>query len=272
MKNLQKLFTVLLIIVAVFSCKKDDNNSSANDGVYNTVSAKWVVSTVNSTYESFEFNKSGNYIIVQNVAAVANSIVSKTKAAQSLDVIFGTYKVINDSTIELSDFGIIIFKSGSNNSINFTIIYEGSSTEVNISATKAEEMEVTDKTAMLCKTWHLIKMNDVSVVGTANELTVLFSSAGTYFVKLMNPTTEYTGGLAQWTWKDGTETTLCYSWDGTPTCSGENEVEIVSISSSQLKIIEGSLTYILEPASSTKSAQQLSKTSVNPIAKGFFVK
>jgi hypothetical protein len=263
MKNLKGIAGLLLLLLFSFSCSKDgDDNKDPNAAVRESISAKWNVSDVtgrisSQAYESFEFNKSGNYIIV----------VDGT-------VLFGLYEILDDkSTLQLEDFGTIKILSVNENAISFTLTLNGDDTELTVTAVKADEMASSTKTELLCKTWQLVTMNGDPVAGTEYDLTVLFSAAGTYFVSYNDPGEgESEGGLALWAWKDSSEETLCYSWDGFIDCDGEHEVQIVELTKSKLKIIEQDLTYVLEPASETGRRPTGSVQAGRAIKKGFFSK
>ncbi len=238
MKILKQFLMIIMVLTVIISCKKDEKNNGVTLST-DTISAKWIVSG-SAEYSSFEFNKSGNYIIVK-YANTANQLVK-----------FGTY-TISESTIILSDYGNIIVSEIKDNSITF--IFKTSidpDTEINITANKQEEMESTTNTDLLCRTWELLTLNDEPVAGTEMELTVLFSKAGTYFVTYSNdPDTE---NIAQWKWKNTEETELYYSWDEVPVWEQESYVVITELTSSTLIITEGDIVYVLQPASNMKSA------------------
>jgi hypothetical protein len=251
MKTIKQIFAVMLIFSTLLSCEKDDKDSISLKK--ETISAKWVVDGF-SNYDSFEFNESGNYIVVLNniidMAAESNAL----KSTVAPIIKFGTYKITDDKTIVLVGFGKIKITSIDESSFSFTFQLEDDSEVVALTTTRTEDMASSSRTDLLCRTWEMVTIDGVSVKGTSMELSVLFSTAGTYFVSYANPSSSGSqGGLAQWTWKDAEETTLCYSWTGAPTCLGENEVTIPELTSSKLKIIEDGSTYILAPASNSKS-------------------
>ena len=112
---------------------------------------------------------------------------------------------------------------------------------------------------MLCRTWKLISINGENVAGTEDEITVLFSQAGTYLVSYPEGST----GLAQWKWKDSSETAFLYSWEDVPIWDEEDYVDIVELTNSVLKILEtwgpdDEDLYILEPLINVKA------TNVSP--------
>lgn len=227
-----------------------------------TISAKWNIEDAASEYKSVEFNESGNYIMVRN---------STKKSTQEEDLVFGTYKILNENTIELSNFGIIVVNDLTNNSVSLTITPKATpSSKINISAVKAEiSVDNTPRTELLCRTWNMD-----SVAGyeedSVPQLTVLFSNAGTYFVNIIDSQNGEIGGLAKWRWKDNTEKIMCYSWDEEIICDEENQVEIATLTSKSLVIKEEDITYYLSPSTAKKSARiGNSKTSIK---KGIFRK
>lgn len=267
MKKLRQILTVILALTIFASCDKKDDNGSKGTLEKETISAKWLVDGL-SDYESFEFNKSGNYIVVKNTT---------TKSTNSQIVLFGSYVIVDDKTITLSDFGTIAISEIDDNSISFSIkLSSNPGTEIIINASKEEEMKSTTRTDLICKTWEMVSVNGEDVAGTEYELNVLFSQAGTYFVEFPNPEYEGDGGLAYWKWKDKTESKFLYSWENPPVWDEEDEVEIIELTDKTLKILdrfddEEDELYVLKPASGTKSAHF--KTEVNRMSnsgrKGF---
>lgn len=258
-KSLIPIF--IFLILSIFSCKKDNEKDQLSKA---TISAKWIVSGTNSNYESFEFNESGNYIIVQN---------SSTKSTSGEIILFGTYQIIDNQTIELSDFGKIKITSIASQNFNFSIMLQDDlNNEILISATRAAEYGSSSRMDLLCQTWTVISINGESVTGTGDAVTVLFSKAGTYLVTYSKGDI----GIAKWTWKDSSEAIMCYSWDGEPTCNGDNEVQILELTQNSIKVSEAfggeTLVYVLIPANGTKSARLKSiRTEANKgIHKGIF--
>jgi hypothetical protein len=264
MKNLNRILVISFLFCSVFSCTKN-KEITINKG---NISAKWLVSETSSDYESFEFNESGNYIVVKNTTQ---------KSTNNQNVYFGTYKIIDNSSIELSDFGTLKITSIDDNNISFSLTLEGyPKIDIIINATKADKIATSSKTELLCRTWNLVSLNGVSAIDTEYDLTVLFSDAGTYFVTFNDSLEDLS--VAQWCWKSNSETTLCYSWEGEPTCDGESEVEILKLTESELQISEnmGDETWIygLEPATGSKSKLINSGKSIfeKPFHSGFFKK
>lgn len=241
MKNFKQILVAIFVLTFIASCDKDENEPKGTLEKA-TISAKWVVSN-SSEYESFEFNESGNYIVVENTT---------TKSTNDKTIHFGTYEIINNKTIVLSDFGTFTISEINENSINFSIqLTSNPDNEIIINASKQEEMESSTNTDLLCRTWKLISIDEEDFAGAEDEIIVLFSKAGTYLVTLT--------GLAQWKWKDEAETQILYSWDEVPVWEEEVYVEIIELTNSTLKILEEfddeSDIYVLEPINNTKSAK-----------------
>jgi len=232
MKTLKKTLIVIFVLTFITACNKDENDP-IEILEKTTISAKWNVGN-SSEYKSFEFNESGNYIIVKNNNSKAKSANNQVNQI----VLFGNYE-INGKTIILSDFGTLIVSEVNEMLISFSIqLANNSGSEIVINASKHEEMDSTVKTEMLCRTWKMASVNGESVVGTKYELSVLYSNAGTYFVELANPVDENDGGLASWKWSDNTETKFLYSWDTPPVLSEEDIVEVIELTDNSLKILE----------------------------------
>jgi len=238
MKKVKQIIVTIFILTFITSCDKDENELKETVNK-TTISAKWVVSNSNE-YKSFEFNESGNYIVVQKTAEPTNEQI----------ILFGNYDIIDNKAIVLSDFGTLTIFEVNESSINFSFKRSNNpNNEIIIDASKKEEMESSTKTEFLCKTWKMVTINGDSVVGTDNELTVLFSEAGTYFVSFANPIDDNAGGLAEWKWNNETETHFLYSWEEVPVWDDAGTVEVPELTSNKLKIIEIDDIYILEPIS-----------------------
>ncbi len=230
MINLRQILAAIIMMTLIVSCDKDENDSKTVLKTQ-TISAKWNVNS-SDLYDSFEFNESGNYIVV------------KKPHPNSQFIYFGTYEIINGTSIELSDFGTIEVSSISNNSISFSINTDRKA-KTSINASKQAEMAKSSKTDLICKTWEMFSVNGEPVAGTEMELTVLFSKAGTYFVTFSNPMVENDGEIAQWKWKDAAQTQIYYFTENDLVWDDEFFVEIPELTTSTLKIVEGSDTYVL---------------------------
>ena len=250
MKKLRILLAILFIAPIFVSCSSDSSDPNLNTTA-ETISAKWNVAGT-SEYQSFEFNKSGNYIVIKKGLTTFSSDDESNQV-----ILFGTYQINND-VITLSNFGKLTVSDVTSNSISFKLALNTEpNNEIAITATKQAEMANSTKTDLLCRTWEIITVDDVSVVGTEDEeMTVLFSRAGTYFVNRPNDT-EDAGGLAEWKWKNSSENIMLYSWDNWDTSEGANgEVTIIELTANKLVIFEdygddGSETFVLIPVQNT---------------------
>ncbi len=241
METIKQILAAIFVMTFITSCDKDE--IAPKEALEKaTISAKWNVNN-SSEYESFEFNESGNYIIVKSPT---------TESPNDRSVFFGTYEIIDNITIVLSDFGTFTSSEIYENSISFSIqLTSNPDNEIIINASKQEEIENTTKTELLCRTWKIISINGEDVVGTGRDATILFSKAGTYLCTI---------GVAHWKWKDDAETQWLYSWCEVPIWDENDCVEIIELTDSTLKMKEewssgtGITHYVLKPAINTKSA------------------
>lgn len=184
MKYLKLAMLSLLFISFLASCEKDENISEPsqeqkkstkddNEVTKESISAKWVVSG-NSEYKSFEFNESGNYIIVKE---------GPLKSDDNEIVLYGTYEVNSDGSITIDAVGVISVTFNGDNTIDIELaLLETPDVKIPMSAEKVEAIAVGTKTEMLCQSWRMESVNDSSTLGTIMDMTVIFTEAGTYFV------------------------------------------------------------------------------------------
>ena len=168
-----------LAFVALFvSCNK--NNSEFDEDVLrNVINAKWEILDDNSLYVSFEFNKDGNYIVVENDSRtgvksnlnsgfkgfVLKSHFENTKQhspqfePKPSPIRFGNYE-INGNIITLSGLGVIKVTNITNENFTFSFTPESTKKRNNFVAGRAEELIIStsNKTDMLCRTWVVDKI------------------------------------------------------------------------------------------------------------------
>ncbi len=244
MKKIRQILVALFTLTMIISCEKNQDITQDTLSV-EKISAKWVIADT-SIYKSFEFNKSGNYIIVKEASV---------KSTSKQTVLFGTYEITDNKTLVLSDFGKIRISEITDKSISLSVSLTSSpNTEIALNALKQAEVQSSTKTDLLCRTWEMVSVNGEPVAGTEYEASVLFSASGTYFVSIADPTEDNDGGLAQWKWKDESQTKLLYSWDEIPAWDENHVVEISKLTSDSLKILEDDNTYVLKPKSNVKSS------------------
>ena len=245
----KKNLIYLLVFAFGFSFASCDKDKESNSGVsVNTISAKWEISDSKSPYASFEFNKDGNYIVVENVgmnsksfnksstislfknnnlkAAITRSSESETNLSP---IHFGTYKIEGNKII-LSGFGLIEVISITVEEFSFSFTLEATDEKNSFVAGKSgEPISSSSRTEMLCRTWIVEKVtlngetqSDSEEIGTV----VLFSKAGTYLV--LYPEEEREAGLAEWKWANTEETKFYYSWKNWTDYWEENNIATIN--------------------------------------------
>ena len=209
MKRLNHILIVLFLLTSIISCEKNKKNNEETLKK-ETISAKWSVTGI-SDYESFEFNKSGNYIVVKNTT---------TKSTSNQIVLFGTYEIIDSKTISLSDFGTIKISNLDENTIIFTITLDSNPNNgISINAAKQDKITSSTKTELLCRTWELVSFGGTET----NSHFVLFSDAGTYFFQSISR-----NGIGTWKWCDSEENKIAFTVSHELNCDGiETIINIV---------------------------------------------
>lgn len=226
MNILKNVFLALLVIVSLISCDKEDSDVKNEILDKASINAKWVVEGY-SEFNSFEFTESGNYIVIKE---------NTMKSSENNSILFGSYEYDDDKTLVLSDFGTLIISDLGTDIMTFVI--KDTSGDITLKANKQQEMDRSEKTDLLCRTWKAISVNDVDVEGTDGEFTVVFSRAGTYFVKYANPVNGVIGGLAKWSWLNSKETEIMYSWELSIGYDDEGTAEIVELTDEILQVLE----------------------------------
>jgi hypothetical protein len=265
MKNMKVFLNLLLIcsVLIVFSCNKSENNNSVVDAAKKSISKKWIIenlkSTLSSDYLWFEFNLDNTYII----GKADGSFLS------------GSYTISDDAkSIALINYGLMTINTLSDSEFAFTLVLISSTDSITLSATPAPVIATSSKTDLFCRNWKLNKISneDTTVLFPNTETTkleVVFSKYGTYFV-----TTGYKDGSfeylnRQWKWKDQSENAICYG-DLTCNCTGDNEVTIVELTKTFLKMDESGEVYFLSPIVNTKSAQIIHNPGEVPTKQNLF--
>jgi len=255
------------------SCDKDNNNESESDVSVNTISVKWEISDSNSPYASFEFNKDGNYIVVEREGASSKSSntslkaslfknnISKVASMRSSEsesnlspIHFGTYQIDGDKII-LSGFGLIevINITAEEFSFSFTLAATGEKNGF-VAQKSAELISSSNRTDMLCRTWYCEKVTATEsaleedaerieeLIDEMTGMSFLFSKAGTYLCLYTNGE----AGLAEWKWANNEETKFYFSWDNwTAELDEEDMATINQLSANSLVIQDYMFVYHL---------------------------
>jgi hypothetical protein len=164
---MKKFLFAAFALLLINSCSKSSTSPTTTNNLSDKISAKWNIEN-SSDYESVEFNKSGNYIIVPKI---------QTRSPK--EVLFGTYEII-DGKVILSDFGTITVSNVDGKTISMLIkLISNPNEEVKLNGVKQSEMASSKSVDLLCRTWLITSRNGESV---NDQQTALVSKAGTYFL------------------------------------------------------------------------------------------
>ena len=208
---LRKICFAILGLVFIAPYDKKENPQTI-DLKKETISAKWNVNT-DSNYKSFEFNTDGNYVIAKS---------SITKSTDNQTVFFGSYDIIDNTTILLSDLGELKISEFSNNSIRFTVSFDKNFI---INASKQEEIQKSSNTELLCRTWKLVSIEGKDL----GDFIVLFSKAGTYLVNFIDENEEPLTVLGVWTWCNSAENKLAFTIEEELNCDGIQVIKDIQL-------------------------------------------
>jgi hypothetical protein len=167
-----------------------------------THDGKWNIVSRNSMFVSFEFTNDGNYIAVE---------INDNSIRDEQIIHFGKYIIQDRDTVDLTGLGIMKIKSVDNDNINFTFVLstDALKKETAYEAKKTASAAESAETDLFCKTWKLQRLDGKRVTGTEDELTILFSKAGTFLILYPDGKSE----LAQWKWKNAAENEFLYSYN-----------------------------------------------------------
>lgn len=235
MKKLAQVFGVIFYVILFSSCEIHDYGTP-DLLTRKALSAKWAVAG-ESDYQSFEFNLSGSYLVVKKEAIAHDPIIR-----------FGTYRILDYETVELSGFGTLKVSTFNSGSFDFSLrLAADPDTDIRVNTLRQKEMERSAKTDLICRTWKIQTVDGYPAAQAKKDLTVLFSAAGTYFVTYAVKISESDGRSAQWKWKDNAEAKLLYSWDPNAEWDDAHSIEIPKLTSDSLVIIDNQNTVVLEP-------------------------
>ena len=250
----------MLVMCAFISCEKvDDEPEQMNEDNLENIHGKWMVS--NSTiYKSFEFTDRGVCIIVEK--SMAKSSVND--------------EIVNIGTYDLDDLGkgIIIWLETGDTRILDDILLTSESASftvsdpaypnniVTVESDRAEEMEESERTNLLAKSWMVVSATVIDEEGIPHTFQLLednvrmifsLTYSGTFssFVFLND---EEERAFGNWMWSDNTETVVkVWSNDesfgnaqmNTISSLTENSVVISNINTDGLRVTHNC---ILEPS------------------------
>ncbi len=210
---------IFLIIATIFTFVACDEKGNLDPDLFNAFDAKWILES--GDYSSFEFNDTGDYIVVCNsdsnddqLSSSPRFIATKSSLPQVVSrVVVGDYEFDGDKAVVMEGFGRVELISADSESVSFSLKLEGETESVNYTASVAEVVASSDITSMLCRKWDVIKVVEDGVEVSFEDddaKNVLFSKAGTYLIERYDGTTR----LAQWKWKSEEDKTMYFTWDG----------------------------------------------------------
>lgn len=207
--------TMLLALGTLVSCSSDDDDvASAPTPQYETVAARYDITSSNSPYESIEFTASGNYILIQNGSArakqnatralapkskfTASALVAKsvpqTRASYNQVILTGTYSYAN-GVYTLDNNTTVSVTVGEDGSYYNVVFTNGDGTTSTFEADKAvTQITNSAKTNLLCRTWNMgeikytVKHNGKTVFTWSGSEYKDFDSKWAAFLKQNYPT------------------------------------------------------------------------------------
>jgi hypothetical protein len=244
------LSMIMLAVLTVFmpfglqSCSKDDDGGGDTDE--SSVIGKWTVADPNAAYGSFEFTNDKKYIITQRTTTPpARSAKVRASGTVYIVIIFGDISSLkgsgNEYTLDLKEFGAITIRiDPARGTATVTVNGETYTT------TKEEEIEVTDRTELLCHTWNVKYDEDDEDYDEMIEHTVTFSKSGTYLVWMKyysdlfngvgDPESIYESAMTgEWHWTDNTQTAITHTETYDDGRVEESVVSIVELSGHYMK-------------------------------------
>ena len=235
-----------------YSCSDDDSGDGGTGGTTQTALLGKYNLSDNDNYGSVEFTGDNKYVVTKFVDSANGLSTKSTSETKYAIIIFGDYTVNNNQSAEnnyvinLQQFGTITINISNPGNID-VIINDGENT-YNYTADKAEAVELTDKTKLLCRTWNLDKgIEDGGEEWIGEGETITFTNNGTYAIYSPNLDEEDIAmGMSNydcgsWSWVDSETIKVEYTsyyW---------TEVEMLPVGSER----EPSVDYSTEQATTT---------------------
>ncbi len=162
-----------MLISACSDDEKSDNGEipALPTPTYESISAKYDVTSVSSDIESIELTADGKFIVMErdvNAYSAPKAKFAKAAVASravSGSVICGNFIQVSETEYVLPGFGSIVIEGDSNNAVSLIVTYEdGESTTV--AASRASVTPDSELTKAMCRSWNLPKLGfKISVDG-----------------------------------------------------------------------------------------------------------
>lgn len=180
-----KCLSVAMLLAACLmsSCSDDDEDQvppqqdiNLNEPTYESVSAKYNVTSGGGGISSIELTASGNYVVIMEGAAYVPEALSSrnmmktivnvnSKGTRSNDgYICGKFVKISDTEFILEGFGSIVIEGASNNAFSIQVTKSEGETYT-LNAEKAATVSNSEMSNALCRTWDI---NTMALKGTFN--------------------------------------------------------------------------------------------------------
>lgn len=180
-----KCLSVAMLLAACLmsSCSDDDEDQvppqqdiNLNEPTYESVSAKYNVTSGGGGISSIELTASGNYVITMEGAAYVPAALSPRNMMKSFThaatngtradegYICGKFVKISDTEFILEGFGSIVIEGASNNAFSIQVTKSEGETYT-LNAEKAATVSNSEMSNALCRTWDI---NTMALKGTFN--------------------------------------------------------------------------------------------------------
>lgn len=204
-----------------------------------TISAKWDPSD-NSIYESIEFNEEGQYFIIEK-AQEERSTKNRTNTALGMlrsadgsnSVYCGTYEIVDDITIELSNYGTMEVYEITSEKVDASILKDEYGYWIDFIGDKQPQMSDSQYIDVLCRAWYL-PYEDIDFV--------IFQKSGTYYT-IMEDEGEYYYDFGTWAWNQG-ETAFTMWYAEPPSLFGVCECSISALASTHMRLNAHDVTHV----------------------------
>lgn len=287
--HFSRLLFSLALVTLVFSCKKDKNEEpeeTQKTKIEHPIIGKWNITKEGSPYLSFEFNKDGNYIVVESKSSTEGKLNVDTGIKSSLfnrngislsenaksnlsPVHFGTFKIEGDK-ITLSGFGLIDIVTLTEEEFHFSFTIQSTGEKFEYTADRTKEaISSSSKTEMLCRTWAIervsvdldkfdeeeIEIYEITHGENWHEvITASFNEAYKGGIILFSKAGTYmnykegesAAAMAEWKWVSEEEKAFYYSWDNWQGEWEKSIAQISEISSTRLVIDDVYFTFYLK--------------------------